>query len=203
MRLLHALVTFALVLSVAGAEFAYSDALHAPRIARGKYQVTTPAGCTGATGTNPRMYSEQARHQAYVCRNGGGTSAFLFDSRRRNSRPVFSIGEGNADILWVSSKATKLAVISDVPLTGTPLNGAWGLYVYTRQSQRMELVLEDDPTGLEDLIGDSDCPGDEIVSLGPPTVEHLNNRGKMIVRLPRATESGPCPGLPIYMQVLE
>jgi hypothetical protein len=188
-------LALAVTLAAGAAGIALAAALHAPRTDLGAIErITSAIGCTGPEngGTGPVLVTKDGRFHVYVCRSGGATSAFIYDSTRRKKIPMFALPSGEATAVALSERGNQVAIISNVRLTPEPLIGGWGLYRFDRQGQRMKKLLEDDVDGFAGAVADELCPQADIVAFDPPTVVHIDNRGKMIVRLTRHTAQGAC-----------
>ncbi len=191
-------LTITLALVSSAPKPASGEALHAPRNPLGAIIRITPSdGCEGPVPGDMSLLSGDGQHQAYVCRSGGNSSFFLYNTRRRQNIPMFGLPSGFAEPVFVSEKGNWVAVLSETPIPpgSEEIVGEWGLYLFARQSGRVMKILEDDVEDLGPIFGDDLCPEEDIVSFGKPKVVHVTNRGRTLVRFDdRTTTSGPCPG---------
>jgi hypothetical protein len=201
------LVPFLAALALVGvaAPSLHAQALHAPRNDLGVIvRITPPTGCQGAVAGDPSLLSGNNRYQAYVCRNAGASSFFVYDTVRRKNIPMFGLPSGSADPKVISEKGNFVVILSDTPIPpgSEPVKGAWALYLFSRRTQGTTKILEDDLVAFGDVLGDNLCPAADITAFGLPQVVEVDNRGRTLVRFDaRTTSAGPCPG-GLYLELV-
>ena len=196
MRAIILTLIMSLALVSTDATPASAEALHAPRFPLASVvRITPPTGCEGPVAGDKSLLSWDGQHQAYRCTNSGGTSFILYNSRRRQIIPMFGLPNGWAEPVFVSDKGNHVAVLSETPIPpgSDPIVGEWALYLFDRQSGRTRKIFEDDVDTFGEVLGDTECPGDEIVRFGKPTVVNVSNRGRTLLRFDnRETAGGAC-----------